>query len=186
MGYQPLARDGRRLHSGRAQTILGWGGRQEGLLHTALEPSVKPGVDAPQNHGGVRGWARVGDSSARGLLRAGAEGFRREEVRQEPTQTAGDGGRAQFTWLKPLDCGESSVVGRVDVDADRCAEVQVLALPLGCEDGSGDALQRPQGQAPGCAHKSRCPRMFLSHEQHPPCAPEQKTSMGSPALGRGT
>lgn len=140
-----------------------------------------------EESGGGHGWATaVPGGWSVGLLRAGAEGFRREEVRQEPTQTAGDGGRAQLTWLKPLDCGESSVVGRVDVDADRCAEVQVLALPLGCEDGSGDALQRPQGQAPGCAHKSRCPRMFLSHEQHPPCAPEQETSMGSPALGRGT
>lgn len=112
MGYQPLARDGTRLHSGRAQTILGWGDvRRLTPAHVALEPSVKPGVDAPQNHGGVPGWqrvrrwARVGDSSALGLERgAGAEGFRREEVRQEPTQTARDGARALLTRSKPLDC----------------------------------------------------------------------------------
>lgn len=71
----------------------GVGGMSGGTpTHVALEPSVKPGVDAPQNHGGVRGWqrvrrwARVGDSSALGLER-GAVACGSRGVQEKGSQT---------------------------------------------------------------------------------------------------
>ena len=92
----------------------GVGGRQEGLLHTwpwshqsnpewMLPRITEESGDGSGDRGG-HGWATaVPWGWSVGLLRAGAEGFGREEVTQEPTQTAGDGARALLTWLKPLD-----------------------------------------------------------------------------------
>lgn len=154
MGYQPLARDGTRLHSGRAQTILGWGDvRRLTPAHVALEPSVKPGVDAPQNHGGVPGWqrvrrwARVGDSSALGLERGavacGSRGVQ-ERGSQTGTHTDSQGWcESSAHMVETSGLRVFSVMGRVVVNTDHCAEVQALALPhilLLCPRGVRTAL----------------------------------------------
>lgn len=105
MGYQPLARDGTRLHSGRAQTLLGGGERQKGPLHTWpwshqsnpewRLPRVTEESGDGSGYGGGHGWVtEVPWGCSVGLLCAGAERFRREEVRQELPQTAWDGAQS--------------------------------------------------------------------------------------------
>lgn len=104
MGYQPLARDGTRLHSGRAQTLLGGGERQEGPLHTWpwshqsnpewRLPRVTEESGDGSGYGGGHGWVTSYLGLQCGAVVCGSREVQERGSQAGTPQTAWDGAQS--------------------------------------------------------------------------------------------